>query len=100
MQLQFTTEELRKSKCQLIEQEICPDTFDDSELPTDVHIITYSVGGELYHDAIRSYCMADIFDQYYDKLKDIGHVVKIRSGLGKIKPKLYGKISQDINTQD
>lgn len=95
MKLTFTYEELKRSKCQIVEQEICPDTFDDSELPTDVHIISYSVGGELYHDAIRSYTMVDIFDQYYDKLKDIGHVVKIRSGLGKIRPKSYGKINQD-----
>ena len=97
MTLSFTTEELRQSKCQIIEQEICPDTFDDKQLPTDVHIITYTVGGETYHDAVRSYTKVDIFDQYYDKLKDIGTIVDIKSGLGRIKPKLYGKIKQEID---
>ena len=95
MSVEFTFEELKKSKIQLIDQEICPDTFDDSELPTDVHIIKYSVGGDVYFDAVRSYSMTDIFDQYYDKLKGIGNIVEIKNGYGKIKPKLYGKISND-----
>ena len=84
-----------KVKIQVVEQEICPDKFDDSQLPTDVHIVTYSVGGETYYDAIRAYSKVDIFDAYYDKLKGIGTIHTIRSGYGKIKPKLYGKIKTD-----
>ena len=99
MIVEFSLEELRKSKCQIVEQGICPDKFDDSELPTDVHIISYSVGGDTYHDAVRGYRKVDIFDEYYDKLKDIGTIVDIRSGLGKIKPKLYGKITPNAATK-
>lgn len=95
MNIEFTYDEIRKSKCQIVEQGICPDTFDDSELPTDVHIVTYSVGGELHHDAVRAYSMTDVFDMWYDKLKGIGTIVKIKNGLGKIKPKLYGKINSE-----
>ena len=84
-----------KVKIQVVEQESCPDKFDDSQLPTDVHIVTYSVGGETYYDAIRAYSKVDIFDAYYDKLKGIGTIHSIRSGYGKIKPKLYGKIKTD-----
>ena len=84
-----------KVKIQVVKQEICPDTFDDTALPTDVHIITYTVGGDEYSDAIRAYTMTDIFDAYYDKLNGIGHIKSIRSGLGRIKPKLYGKIKSD-----
>ena len=90
-QVTFTPKEL--NKLQIVEQEICPDKFDDKELPTDVHIVTYTVGGETYFDAVRAYTMVDIFDAYYDKLKGIGHIVKITSGYGRIKPKLYGKIA-------
>lgn len=92
---QVTFSAADKLKIQVVEQEICPDTFDDRELPTDVHIITYTVGGETYYDAIRAYNMSDIFDAYYDKLQGIGHIQSIKSGYGRIKPKLYGKIKTD-----
>ena len=82
-------------KCQLVQQGICPDTFDDSELPTDVHIIKYSVGGEMCFDVIRAYTKVDIFDMYYDKLGKEGTIHQITSGYGKIRPNLYGKIKTD-----
>jgi hypothetical protein len=50
------------------------------------------VAGETYYDAVRAYTKVDIFDAYYDKLKSIGTITDIRSGLGRIKPILYGKI--------
>ena len=81
-----------KLKVQILEQDICPVTFNDNELPTDVHIVTYTVAGEIYYDAVRAYTKVDIFDVYYDKLKSIGTIQEIRSGLGKIRPNLYGKI--------
>ena len=43
-----------KLKVQILEQEICPATFNDSELPTDVHIVAYTVAGETYYDACTS----------------------------------------------
>jgi len=79
-------------KVQILEQEICPATFNDNELPTDVHIVTYTVAGDTYYDAVRAYTKVDIFDAYYDKLKSIGTIKDIKSGLGKIRPNLYGKI--------
>ena len=92
---QVTFEPGELKKIQLVEQEITPDTFDDKDPPTDVHIITYSVGGEKYFDAVRAYSKVDIFDTYYDKLKGIGTIHSIKSGYGRIKPKLYGKIKTD-----
>ena len=68
----FTAKDL--NKIQLHAQDICPDTFNDRELPTDIHIVHYSVGGDVYFDAVRSYTKVDIFDVYYDKLKDIGTI--------------------------
>lgn len=100
MTVEFKYEEIKKSKCQIIEQGICPDTFDDSALPTDVHIVTYTVGGDTYHDAVRAHSMADIFDMWYDKLKGIGNITKIRSGIGRIKPNLYGKIKPKNQLND
>lgn len=84
-----------KLKIQVVEQEIVPDTFDDSQLPTDIHIVTYNYEGKQLFDVVRAYTMVDIFDAYFDKLVGKGEVTRIRSGYGRIKPKLYGKIKQD-----
>ena len=84
--------DLVTTKCKIVEEGITPDSFDDSQLPTDVHIIRYTVGGETYFDAVRSFSKVDIFDAYFDRLKGVGHITSINSGYGKIKPRLYGKI--------
>jgi len=91
--IEFTIED--KKKIQVLDQEICPDTFDDSKLPTDVHIVTYIFEGTNTYDVVRAYTMVDIFDAYFDKLKGHGEVIKIKSGFGKIRPNLYGKIKDD-----
>ncbi|MBW2472379.1 MAG: hypothetical protein JRE18_09890 [Deltaproteobacteria bacterium] len=80
------------AKIQIVQESICPDTFDDTKLPTDVHIITFTKNGERQFDAVRAYTKVDIFDAYYDKLKGIGTIHSIESGYGRIKPKLYGNI--------
>lgn len=90
--IEFSTEELRKIKCHILEQGISPDKFDDKELPTDVHIINYKIGSENHFDVVRAHTMVDIFDAFHDKIKDIGQIISIKSGFGKISPKLYGKI--------
>ena len=80
------------SKIQVVEQDICPNTFDDTQLPTDVHIITFTKDGERQFDAVRAYSKTDIFDEYYDKLGKDNPIHSIESGYGRIRPKLYGKI--------
>ena len=83
------------SKIQVVEKSICPDTFDDTQLPTDVHIITFTKDGERQFDAVRAYTKVDIFDEYYDKLGKNNPIHSIESGYGRIKPKLYGKIQSN-----
>ena len=80
------------TKIQVVETGICPDTFDDSQLPTDLHIVTFTENGERQFDAVRAYTKVDIFDEYYDRLRGNGEIHSIKSGYGRIKPKLYGKI--------
>ena len=54
----------------------------DRELPSDMHLVVTDKG--VY--GVRSYKAVDIFDSFYDE----GHQVKeIRSGFGRIKPKLF-----------
>ena len=80
------------TKIQVIEEGICPDTFDDKHLPNDVHIITFTKDGKRQFDAVRAYSKADIFDEYYDKLGKTNPIHSIISGYGNIRPNLYGKI--------
>lgn len=91
--LEFTVKE--KIKIQIVDQEINPKTFIDNDLPSDCHIVTYSINGNTAYDVVRAYTMADIFDAYFDKLKGKGELLKIQSGYGKIRPNLYGKIKTE-----
>ena len=83
------------TKIQVLAESICPDTFDDRSLPTDVHIVTFTRDGERQFDAVRAYTKVDIFDEYYDKLKGKGKIHSIESGYGKLRPNLYGKIKEE-----
>ena len=91
--LEFTVKE--KIKIQIVDQEVNLKTFIDSHLPSDCHIVTYSIDGNIAYDVVRAYTMADIFDAYFDKLRGKGELLKIQSGYGKIRPNLYGKIKTE-----
>jgi len=91
--LEFTVKE--KIKIQIVDQEVNLKTFVDSHLPSDCHIVTYSIDGNIAYDVVRAYTMADIFDAYFDKLRGKGELLKIQSGYGKIRPNLYGKIKTE-----
>ena len=54
------------TKIQIVERDICPDTFDHSKLPSDLHIVTFTKDGKRQFDAVRAYTKVDIFDEYYD----------------------------------
>ena len=83
------------SKIQIVQTGIKPESFDDSALPTDTHIISYILDGAQQFDAVRAYTKVDIFDEYYDKLGKNNPIHSIENGYGRIKPKLYGKIKSD-----
>ena len=83
------------TKIQIIQEGICPDTFDDKQLPSDLHIITFTKDGKRQFDAVRAYTKADIFDEYYDKLGKDNPIHSITSGHGSIRPNLYGKIKEE-----
>jgi hypothetical protein len=83
------------SKIQMFEEGISLDTFDDTKLPTDIHIVTFTKDGERQFDAVRAYTKVDIFDEYYDKLGKDNPIHSIKSGYGRIKPILYGKIKTE-----
>ena len=62
----------------------------DAELPSDIHFVRYKKPSWKKKEkisAIRAYCQTDIFDHLHDG----GYaVLEIKSGYGRIKPKLFG----------
>jgi len=81
------------TKIQIIEESVNVDSFDDSKLPSDVHLVSFTAtDGKECIDAVRAYTMVDIFDVYYDRLGKEGKIHYIKAGYGKIRPNLYGKI--------
>ena len=68
-----------------------------SELPTDIHLVEYVKGNDLFLDAVRAYKMSEIFDYYYDSLNEAAQagaitnfeIRSITSGYGNIKPKNF-----------
>lgn len=69
----------------------------DKDLPSDTHLIFYQEDNTLYVDAVRSFTMVDIFNQYWDTLSAKAEsdeiqsfsISSIVSGIGAIKPKLF-----------
>ena len=90
MTLTFTAEEKRLLKCNIFDQNIDPKNLDEANLPTDIHLVEYTIGEDLYVDSVRAYKKVDIFDAYHDKLRPLGgKVVSITNGYGRVKPKLF-----------
>jgi len=80
------------TKIQIYQEGVDLDSFDDSTLPTDIHMVHFTKkDGTKQIDAVRAYTMVDIFDVYHDK-KCL--VTKIKAGYGRIRPNLFGKIKQ------
>ena len=65
---------------------------EDTDLPTDTHIVTYVSEGETKLDAVRAHRMVDIFDGYHDRGLS---VTRIDSGYGKLRPNLYNPNKQE-----
>lgn len=94
MAINWTDEEkesLKRREVIIHKQNVKEEHLNDRDLPTDIHIVEYSQSGFPHSDAVRAGRMCDIFDAYYDKLKETGGgcVTRIKSGYGSIKPKLY-----------
>ena len=90
-------ERLVRREVIIFKQNVREQDLDDRGMPTDIHIVEYSQGGLPYSDIVRAGKMSDIFDAYYDKLKESGGgvVTAIKSGFGTIKPKLWQATKKD-----
>lgn len=63
-----------------------------SDLPSDLHLVEYIKDGEPQIDGVRAFAKVDIFNFYYDYLKETSEqfeIIAIKSGYGRIKPRLF-----------
>ena len=61
----------------------------DTNFPTDAHLVWYNIDGQEHLDLTRCSKRADLFDMYYDRYGP--NVVKrFDHGKGTIKPNLWG----------
>jgi len=96
MSINFSTGELQRSKINLYAQEVVKENLNQSQLPTDIHLIEYEMNGVLYCDAVRAFKLSDVFDVYYDKLNKMnGKIISITNGYGTISPKLWKGNAED-----
>ena len=81
--------ELKKNDVILVRENTDEKTIvlDSKELPTDIHLVEYTVEGETKIDAVRAFKMADVFDAYYDF--GVKSVTAIKTGYGSIRPNLW-----------
>lgn len=94
--IKWSTDERQSLKINIFDQDVDKDNIAHKELPTDIHLVEYSINNRLYCDSVRAYKKADIFDAYYDKLYSyslsegaVFEIHSITSGYGSIKPKLW-----------
>jgi len=61
----------------------------DTNFPTDAHLVWYNLDGQEHLDLTRCSKRTDLFDMYYDRFKKDG-LQSISYGNGTIKPNLWG----------
>ena len=81
--------ELKKNDVMLVRENTDEKSIilDSKELPTDIHLVDYTVEGDTKTDAVRAFKMSDVFDAYYDF--GIKTITSIRTGYGSIRPNLW-----------
>ena len=83
----------------LLEQTSADEVTDlASDLPSDLHLVEYVKDGELQIDGVRAFTKVDIFNFYYDYLKETSEqfeIKSIKSGYGRIKPRLFNSQQKD-----
>ena len=84
-------ERLKRREVIIHQQNVKEENLDDRGLPTDIHIVEYTQDGVEYSDIVRAGKMSEIFDAYYDRLKEMGGgtITAIKNGYGTVKPKLW-----------
>jgi hypothetical protein len=102
MAIQWTDDDkvrLKRTEVIIHQQNVLEQDLKAKGLPTDIHLVEYTQNNQNYSDAVRAARKSDIFDAYYDKLKEMGEGVinDIRNGYGNVKPNFYKPDQEDKN---
>lgn len=80
---------LKKYGINLLNSCCTPDDAKNIYLPSNAHLITYTVEDTCYYDIVQCYSKSTIFDAYYDTLGP-NSIISIVPSAGSINPKIYG----------
>jgi hypothetical protein len=80
--------DIKLFNCEILSNNITRHELINPELPTDTYYIEYDTEDGIVIDLCRSSKMANVFDLYYDKVKN--NIRKIDFAYGKKNPKLWG----------
>ena len=83
------TEHLLEYDCILVCEETSHEELKelDCDLPSDTHLVRYSMVGVEFVAGIRAFKMSDIFDAIHDMGAEVHEITQ---GYGRIKPRLFG----------
>lgn len=74
--------------CEILLEKCTVEETKTKSLPNDAYIVTYYDEGELCRDMTRSSKKANIFDMYWDKIRE--DLVSITFGYGVVNPLTWG----------
>lgn len=74
--------------CEILLEKCSLEETKNKYLPSDAYIVTYYDDGEICYDMTRSGKIANIFDMYWDKIRN--DLVSISYGNGNINPRMWG----------
>jgi hypothetical protein len=75
-----------KYRCELIQHKADKTQLKNTQIPNDTYIINYKLGDEFFSDLCRAKKMCDVFDLYYDILRN-DSLLSIDNGYGVINPR-------------
>jgi hypothetical protein len=80
-----------KYNCKVFRHDCSPSDAEDKSLPTNSYLVKYVIEGYIKYDIAISHKRVEIFDYYYDLLKDDenSEILSIEWTSGRINPRLW-----------
>jgi hypothetical protein len=74
--------------CKVLHQNCKKDLSNDKSLPVNSYLVTYLIDGEVAHDIVMCNKISDIFDMYWDNIRE--NLKSIIWTDGRVSPKMWG----------
>jgi hypothetical protein len=74
--------------CKVLHQNCKKDLSSDKSLPINSYLVTYLIDGEVAYDIVMCNKISDIFDMYWDNIRE--NLKSIIWTDGRVNPKMWG----------